>query len=185
MLLTWLNYTKMKPFIVIISLLVTMIGQSDNITTTSCPLLPCFFCLPYGNIDFGSKPPCHGCECNPCQYGQPLLNIKCGRGTGRCAQAKSLCKINSADNVYCCPNERTGCCPPETSPIGPCYADCTYDYDCQVGQKYCGNCLRVCQNVTLSWTKALNTFNFVFLLKIFLLFHSSLFVEMYISPWKK
>lgn len=108
------------------------------------------FCLPYGNIDFGRKPPCRGCECNPCQYGQPLLNITCGKGTGACTKAKGLCKINSSDHVYCCPNERTGCCPPPKSTVGPCIARCTNDYDCQVGQKCCGNCPRTCQNVTLS-----------------------------------
>ncbi len=139
----------MKLFI-IISLLVTMIIQSTNTktTTTPCPLLPCYYCQPYGDIDFGITPPCHGCECNPCQYGQPLLNITCGKGSGKCATAKGLCKINSADKAYCCPNEREGCCPPRTSTIGPCYALCTHDYDCKVGQKCCGGCPRICQNAT-------------------------------------
>ena len=136
--------------IVIIGLLVAIIDQSNSATTTPCPLLPCFFCLPYGNINFGTQPPCRGCECNPCQYGQPLLNITCGKGTDKCAKAEGLCKVNSQDYVYCCPNERIGCCPPPTSTIGPCLARCTNDYDCQVGQKCCGSCLRTCQNVTLT-----------------------------------
>ncbi len=140
----------MKVLIIIIGLLITMIGQSNNIKTPICPVLPCFYCKSYGNIDFGLNPPCHGCQCNPCQYGQQILNIICGQGTGKCATAKGLCKINSADNAYCCPNEREGCCPPRILTIGPCYALCANDYDCKVGEKCCGGCPRICQNATVT-----------------------------------
>jgi hypothetical protein len=35
-----------------------------------------------------------------------------------------------------------------------------------VGQKCCGGCPRICQNVTSTWTNALNTLSFLFLLKM-------------------
>ena len=136
--------------LIIVGLLAAMTGQSNNVEIVTCPLLPCYFCLPYGNIYFGTTPPCHGCECNPCRYGQPLLNITCGDGSGSCAAAKGLCKINASDKVYCCPNEREGCCPPHNSKTGSCRARCRYDSDCKVRQKCCGDCPRVCKNATLT-----------------------------------
>jgi hypothetical protein len=137
-------------FIIVIFLFMIVTGQSGSAQTTKCPPPPpCFYCLPFGNIDFTAINRCPSCECNPCQYGQPLLNITCGQGTGQCAAANGLCKVNSQDKVYCCPKERAGCCPPPPS-IGPCFATCTYDTDCSVGKKCCGNCPRTCQNATLT-----------------------------------
>ncbi|CAF1405799.1 unnamed protein product [Adineta steineri] len=121
--------------------------------TTKCPPpTPCFYCQPYGNIDFTVINQCPSCACNPCQNGQPFLNITCGEGTNQCAQANGLCKVNAEDKVYCCPNERAGCCPPPPSllAMGACFATCTYDTDCSVGKKCCGNCPRTCQNATLT-----------------------------------
>jgi hypothetical protein len=151
---SWSKHSNMKLFfIIVIFLFMIVTGQSGSAQTTKCPPPPpCFYCLPFGNIDFTAINRCPSCECNPCQYGQPLLNITCGQGTGQCAAANGLCKVNSQDKVYCCPKERAGCCPPPPPPsfIGPCFATCTYDTDCPVGKKCCGNCPRTCHNATLT-----------------------------------
>ncbi|CAF1311575.1 unnamed protein product [Adineta steineri] len=121
--------------------------------TTKCPPpTPCSYCQPYGNIDFTVINQCPSCACNPCQSGQPFLNITCGQGANQCAQANGVCKVNAQDKVYCCPNERADCCPPppSSSTMGACFATCTYDTDCSVGKKCCGNCPGTCQNATLT-----------------------------------
>lgn len=92
---------------------------------------------------------CPTCECNPCRFGNPIHEIKCGTGLGKCTDNRGLCKVSALDNVYCCPNERPGCCPPGPDPaLVLCLpAKCKNDFDCRAGRKCCGPCF-TCVNAT-------------------------------------
>lgn len=115
----------------------------------SCPNVDkCIDSCPYGFIM--SKDGCQTCECNPCRYGQPLYKSPCGRGKNTCTANNGLCKVNNADNAYCCPNERSGSCPSnlEESLTLCSSSNCKNDFDCSIGKKCCGSCLQ-CVNATL------------------------------------
>ena len=94
--------------------------------------------------------------CNPCQYGQPLTGVTCGRGERNCSAIGGTCKVNQYDRAYCCPQDHPGCCPAVTIPIiilpnptSLCIPTCTTDAQCPYHQKCCGSCRR-CANATLT-----------------------------------
>ena len=122
-------------------------ANAANTTRVPCPLVKCVGGCPYKYVI--DKNGCQTCECNPCRFGQPLSSFPCGRGQGQCSNDRGLCKVSKSDNAYCCPGERSGCCPQgPNSAVALCApAKCKTDFNCSVGQKCCGPCF-TCVNAT-------------------------------------
>ena len=122
-------------------------GEDIRVTPLPCPLFKCISGCPYGYVI--DQNGCQTCECNPCQFGQPLYKFSCGQGQGQCSNNRGQCKFSAFDNAYCCPRERPGCCPPGPDPaLVLCLpATCKHDFNCRVGQKCCGPCFQ-CVNAT-------------------------------------
>lgn len=90
------------------------------------------------------KEGCQTCDCNPCQFRQPLVKYSCEQDKQTCPTKKCTCTTSSNGNAYCCPNEKLGPCPPSPDPsLVLCLpADCSSDADCLVGQRCCDPCSR-------------------------------------------
>lgn len=121
-----------------------------NVTSTTrspCPVLRCTIVCP--NKFVIDQNGCPTCECNPCRFGQPLLNVPCGQGQGQCGSSTGLCKVSNLDRAYCCSSERPGSCPqgPNSAVVLCPRKRCETDYNCPNRQKCCGPCF-TCVNAT-------------------------------------